>query len=374
MTEFLELPELRPRKVRNKLGFLLYSRESLYHLEPVLKLFDAADVDLVLYRPAACPDLEARVRQLPYHWCWAEELLEDLSGYRWLVSNYSYGYQELKLTLQDGRKGIYTGNLLRLLGVYNFRFLYGLGVDRWNRADWNQLYDAFLCLGPLQAQQLRSFRGAVLEMGYPRYDALFRESFDRPAQLKALGCDPARPVLVWLPTLRDYYGSLELFAEAVSALSRDYNLLLKPHPASWIWEQDSLSKLNDSGYTRILRESIDNLLLYRLADFVICDYGGTAFSALYTDCNLLLLDHPDYQPHAADDQDLWLRRFIVHLKLSEAEQLSAYLADRAYWSWQKQLRQKLRHKLFTPNYGHSAETAAWQLRMLMQTFKITESY
>lgn len=76
-----------------------------------------------------------------------------------------------------------------------------------------------------------------------------------------------------------------------------YNVIVKTHPLSASAEPDALKVLRQYPFTSVITHVYDNLTLFRCADFVVCDYGGTPFGALYLDKNLLLLN----VQNAADD-------------------------------------------------------------------------
>ncbi len=370
------LPELRPRQIRERLAFMIYGEDALFHYLPILRWLDPKQVDLVVYNRSQeiCLHLPTRLRKLPFNWCWGEELIQQLTGYRWLVSTHHYFSKQMPVTLPDGSSSVYWGALPRMLGHYNFRLMYGLGYDGWNFGEWNSIYDAFLCFGPHQRQQFQTkgFKGKAVEIGYPRYDAYFNQKFDPKPWQAYFGCDPNKQTLIWFTTTPEYFSTLAYYAEAVSALSKDYNVLVKPHPFSWEripLQQEFLAHLP---FTAVIREDINTLTLYQLADMVLSDYGGTSFSSLYTDKPLLLLDHPKYPGQANknledSDTDAWLRQYLRHISPEDIPSLTRIIADTAYWQSQKNTRSWLRDQLFTPNYGQSGQTAA---RLLSQPDKL----
>lgn len=361
--------DIRPRLIRDKIAFVLHSPELLHHFGPVLQHFSPAEVDLLIFaHDGDSRALEARLSELPFHQEHVGQLLPGLTGYRVLVSNHVHSLWRGNLPGPDGAIPA-EGYLLRALGQYNVRYMYGLGSDSWNLADWNQVYDAFLCQGPVQAARLQHFRGHTYQIGYPRYDRFFSEPFDRAAWLAHFHCDPDKPVLVWLSTQQIFSGALHCHAEGISRLSRDYNVLVKPHPFSWQSEPDYVAVLRQYPYTAVIAEDLDNLILYQLADLVLADYGGTVFSALYTDCRLILLDLPGYPGRASDDpltsdSEAWVRRFLVHLLPEDNHRIPALLADEALWREQALTRAWLRQQLFSHTNGGAAPAAARLLRQM----------
>lgn len=364
-----ELIDVRPQQLRPKIGFLVHTPDLFHHFGPVINLLNPDEAEIILHTRSSHPELEAAAAQWPHACYHLGELITEGIGYQLLVSNHLHGLADVEMDLAGADRKQGKGYLIRMLGEKNVRFMYGFGADSWNLDAWNSLYDAFLCHGPLQVKQLAPFAGRKLQMGYPRYDRFFYEPFERQHWLEYFGCNPDKPVLVWLSTLQSYHGVLDLYARELSQLSQDYNLIVKPHPMSWDNETDYVSELEGLPFQAVVREALDNLILFQLADWVLCDYGGTAFSALYTDCPLILLDHPDYQGQAGEDPlssdtDQWLRRYIIHLGPGQAAQIPELLASRRLWQAQKPVRAWLRQQLFSTNYGYSAQTAAQLLKML----------
>ncbi|HEY9843861.1 MAG: CDP-glycerol glycerophosphotransferase family protein [Candidatus Sericytochromatia bacterium] len=354
----------RPERLIPRCGFLVHNAELLFHFLPVMEQLGPELVELVLISvdPEEERVLTQAVAHLPFPCRDARELLLGGWGYRWLVSNHSHGAYHV------AGKSFY---LIRSLGQTNIRLLYDLGADGWNYAPLNRLFDFFLCFGPWHVARLQAFEGIKLQMGCPRFDRFFTEPCARDVQLKTFGCDPAKPVVVWFSTLRSYHGVLDRFAPAVSRLLPDYNVIVKPHPFSWQVEPDFVKALDGLRFSTVLAAPCDNVILFQLADFVISDYGSLPFDALYTDRNLLLLDHPDYPGRDSDDQlicdtEQWLRRYIPHLACSEADQLPRYLANESIWQEQARRRAWLRPGFFAPYYGFASRMAAHLLRQIME--------
>lgn len=369
-----DLQELRPLEIREKIAFLIYDREVLFQIEPVLQLLGPEQVDLIVYSVLDQARIEARVAELPFAWYEGRDLVRSRIGYRLLVSSHAGGLEDVQITFQSGRQLAYQGFPLRMLGVFNIRFMYCLGADYWNYRNWNHLYDAFFCYGPHHVQRLAAFPGLKFQMGYPRYDSYFTQPLSSAAKARWLAhfnCDPTKPVLLWFLPLLNYYPGLETFSAILGRLRQHYNLIVKPHPNGNASEQAFIAGIDKSPFTAWISESIDNVILYQLADFVISEYGGTLYGALYTDRNLLLFDHPEYGGIAsedllASDTDQWMRRHIVHLPPDQAEQLPALLQDSDLWQEQQAVRAWLRELFFAPTYGYSAQVATKLLRQLLQ--------
>lgn len=356
--------DLRPRKIIPRMGFIIQDPVVLHHYEAILDRLDKDELELILHQPQRHPELASWAAKFPFRVRNSSELLTLRQGYQTLVSNHYIGL--LSPIPYAGYAPRASASLIRLLGQTNIRFMYGLGAERWNLAEWNGYYDHFLCQGPLQAQDLAIFKGKTWQMGYPRYDRLLTEPIDRLEWLKKLGCIPDRPVLLYLPTLKAYGGTLRIYADFFASLSPQIQVIVKPHPLAWQEESEDLEALSSLPFTALIRENIDNLALLQIADFVACDYGGSAFSALYTDKNIILLDRPGYFEQQGKSEAL-LRQTISTLTPQNIQSLPTLLKNQHHWQTQSDQRSILRTAFFAPYQGHATERAVKILRKIFQS-------
>lgn len=336
-----------------KLAFFVHTAEMYNHYRSVWHLLGPDGFDVVLHgTDSEIAESRALIGEMGYTCHNSGVVLRSGHHYDIVVSNHSmfdHGSQPL----------------IHALGRRQVRFMYALGKARHNFSSWNQHYDLILCFGPWQAERMAECCSAVtFQMGYPRYDDYFRQPERQHFCPPTLGLDPDKKTVLWLPTWLEL-SSLPLFADAMSALCAQYNVIVKTHPLSTSTEPDALQVLQQYPFTAVITHVYDNLTLFRCADFVVCDYGGTPFGALYLDKNLLLLNVPDAAGNALtgeESPDIELRQDIVHLDASARWQLSELLQDDALWARQEQVRRQLRHRYFTPSYGFSAELAVLALQ------------
>jgi len=275
------------------------------------------------------------------------DVLASRDRYRFLVSHHPFMSGELASISE--------------LGERHIRFMYGLGKAGWNFNPWNRLYEAILCFGPHQKEALAAVTDSLLiEMGYPRFDRFFHGDFQREPLLQAYGCDPSRRTLVWLPTWSDL-ASIARYQDVMSSLTGSFNIVVKLHPFMRHKSPQEVEELRRRRFTAIIDEPIDNVALYVLADWIVADYGGPMFGALYTDRRLLLLDLPDVGSHellGENSPDLMLRKVVPSLAEPDPARLMALLLDEALWQRQRDVAAALRKELFAPYYGCSAKVAA----------------
>lgn len=337
----------------DRIGFLIHHQEMFHHYANVWRHMPAGSVEVLV--AAQQPTFDKIVSacahyQLP--WRDAEQMVRDKQRLTTVVSSFP-------CLMVDG---VYVSpECNKELARFSVRFMYGNGKAGWNFREWNNIYDSILCFGPYQAKGL-AFCDTTLkvQMGYPRFDRFFNEPIDRAEKLLELGLDPNRKTVVWLPTWSTL-SSIEAFAEGIALLQQDHNVIVKPHPLTLITEPERMQKLEP--FSCVIRESIDNVQLFQLADLLLCDYGGSAFGAIYTDCNVVLLDLPnaDADPMIGlDSSDIELRKHIAHVTADEADGLGSFLTEHAasYWAEQPKVRAKLREEHFAPYYGYASHVAA----------------
>ncbi len=336
--------------VRDKIAFILHSDELFHHYRNVWDFLGKGTFDIILNGSLedrnVCAD-KASIYDIDcYH---LEDLLRNKIKYQTVVSNHSM-YRT------------YSGSsLIKALGNRQIRFMYALGKYKHNFSSWNQDYDLALCFGPWQADKLASMYDlATFQMGYPRYD----DYFNKPELIgycpPELNLDPNKKTILWLPTWLEL-SSVPAFVDSMSALTDEYNIIVKLHPLSAAAEPEKLELLYGRNFTKVITEVYDNLVLFRCADFVFCDYGGTAFGALYLDKPLALLNIDDAEKDSLvgeESPELLLRKDIVNYQPDEGENIRNDLKNTVLWAEQVKVRSLLRKKYFNSSYGFSAQLAA----------------
>ena len=336
-------------RLREQLGFVVHAAEMFNHYGPVWKLMPSDSFEIVV---AASGEERVRIHQMAmmsgYTSVDAVQLIKERERYHHLVSNHSLASVDGVFVMQS-------------LGERNIRFMYALGKARHNFAEWNKLYDMIMCFGPYQVENLDFCESSIkAQMGYPRYDDYFNKEENKEEIAARYDCDPNLPTIVWLPTWVDLC-SLDLYSKDLAALSSAYNVIVKPHPLSIHTEQARIERLRGLPFTRVITEHVDNLELFRIADYVACDYGGTAFGALYLDKNILLLNVPGAENDVLtgkESADITLRETLFSIDPSKASEIPELLADDVMWEQQKQVRRQLRGRYFAPYQGFSAIVAA----------------
>ncbi len=331
----------------NRIGFTIHTPELFNHYKNIFNILGKDQFAVVLYDQALSlvPLLDdLHISHISIHDVKLKEFV-----FKYLVSNH---------VIAQGDSGRW---IIQEIGLKNIRFMYALGKSRWNFSDWNCVYDLILCFGPYQVEKLSFCENTKkLEIGYPRYDEFFKGNIDKDFWLKKLNCDPAKKTIVWLPT-KGELSSVKTYCSVIAALKDEYNIVVKPHPLALTEDEHDIELLKGQNFNAVVDELIDNTYLFYMADFVFSDYGGTAFGALYTDRNLLLLNLPNPEEDAltgVDSADIILRQSMINVDPENATELNSILSDSKIWEDQKNTRKRLRDIYFASYYGISAMVTA----------------
>lgn len=180
------------------------------------------------------------------------------------------------------------------VGQKQIRYMYGADIsDGWSLQSWNEIYDVFLCHGVNDERELnKRFKGKTFVMGYPRYDRFFAEDIDLNPIRAEFAIDTSKKTVLWMPTLAGDYSSIPLFCEPLSKLGDKYNLVVRPHPFSFVQEKSYIQMLEILNFNIDRTAQRDMNELFGVADIVLVDNGGTPFSAIFLGKNLIFLDIP----------------------------------------------------------------------------------
>ena len=186
------------------------------------------------------------------------------------------------------------------LGFYNIKFMYGVDINLNDNNKYNHVFDEFFCHGPRDAKIIKKkFKGMIFEMGYPRYDNYFRDLDNKEKKNDLLikySCSKKKPTILWICTTSRFFSTIVTYEKYIEKLTDKYNVILRPHPM----EIDPKRKrFNQKVYDIVQSKKFlvnDNpsqnmTELYLISDFVLCDYGGSLFSALYCNKSILLMNH-----------------------------------------------------------------------------------
>ncbi|MBI4665274.1 MAG: CDP-glycerol glycerophosphotransferase family protein [Nitrospinae bacterium] len=341
----------------NRVAFAMHNTELINHYGPIMRKLAPAEYDIVYVaaNEAERREMESFAQGLGCNAVPAALALSEGRVYDAAVGVH-YGSAG---TAPDGAPALFR------LAVTQIRLMYSIGKDAWLFSDDNYHYNIILCFGPYHLNNLLPFTNAKkVSVGYPRFDNFFNNPPDRAAALKSMGLDPARETIVWLPT-HGALCSVREFAKAIGELSGEYNVAIKLHPLTAVSDPASIAALEEAGLNNYFSGSFDNSNLFSIADYVIADYGGSSFGAIYTGKNLVLLDvaaAAGNENITGESSSVELRRWFPHYGAGEADKIRTALQNKTLWSGQAKTSAALRDRFFAPHYGFSSDVAAMAIR------------
>jgi CDP-Glycerol:Poly(glycerophosphate) glycerophosphotransferase len=333
----------------------------------------------------------AQIRGLGYNYCYYDDILRRKAKFKCVVSNHkisgvskfrTVSRERFNLGLRNFCKRV-LNTFMQMLGApakyklsfvdwkqyaplqigdYQVRFMYGADIgDGWSLQDWNEIYDLFMCHGPNDAKQIGlKFDGETALMGYPRYDAYFNEELDTQTVREEFSLDPEKKTVLWMSTLGEGASSIPGFAKVIASLFNDYNVIARPHPMAFRKEPENIQLLRSLNYIIDDNATRDMNSLYKVVDWVLCDYGGSSFGAIYLDINLLLLDVPGSDSHFTiqNSSNLEIREYFPVVQSGDELAIKRLLGNENLWHAQAAVREKLCRKYFADLKGTSSRRAA----------------
>lgn len=385
-------------KIINKVAFLVHEPTMFAHYSKVWAEMERDNFIIVLLSVfesegvegnKSVSDFMGKINFLGYDYIHLSDLLRGKVRYKYVVSNHFISGKSIEpvglpyrlkslikqainmvrgfigLENRYAISGIPTSQYLPLqVGVKQVRFMYGADIgDGWSLQSWNDLYDLFLCHGPNDQTQLQKrFNGKTLVMGYPRYDDYFNQDLNISNEIEEFDLDPEKKTILWMSTLGNGASSIPDFAELIAELQQSYNVIARPHPIAFRQERENIELLKSMNFIIDDNAVRDMNKLYRLVDFVLCDFGGSAFGAIYLGKKLILLDVPVPTEGTCDwvigASNFDLRDSVPIIGVDDFQDINELLADDTLWEqWENKTR-ALSDKYFADYRGTSSRKAA----------------
>jgi hypothetical protein len=251
------------------------------------------------------------------------------------------------------------------IGIKQIRFMYGADIsDGYSLQKWNRMYDLFLCHGSNDKEQIQKrFNGKTIIIGYPRYDRYFLRELDVSNIIREFKVVQSKKTILWLPTFDAFLDntcSIPFFAKEIAKLKENFNIIVRPHPNSFHVEKDNIKLLEYLSFnidSNVMRDTSD---LFRISDVVLCDYGGSAFGALYLGKKLLFLEVP-VSANAAivkNSSNLEIMKHFPILKVEDIKYLENIINNERYWQECMNNAKNLSKKYFSDYRGSSSLKAA----------------
>jgi hypothetical protein len=200
-------------------------------------------------------------------------------------------------------------------------------------------------------------------MGYPRYDGYFSADLNVGDVIAEFGIDPAKSTILWMPTydtFNENVCSIPYFASEICQLKSQFNIIVRPHPLSFRLDREGIELLESLGFNIDSDPTRDMNKMFRVAETVLCDHGGSAFGALYLGKKLVFLKTPtvDTATVLKESSNLELMKYFPVLEIEQVETLGALLNDTDYWVSCLGYGRELSDKFFANYRGNSSRMAA----------------
>ena len=269
----------------------------------------------------------------------------------------------------NGNRFVSNISLNAWIGQIATRLVYSIGAEHYETSTGNNDFDQIFVNGPYSAELYARKTGKkVVQVGAYRLDGFFNNTWNRESLLRKFFCDPSKKVIAWLPSLGDTAFSLDFHVENIAKLVDSYNVILRPHPNTFHFNPKSIQNALHAGIINIDRDALGNLPLFALADYMLFDYGGSMFNAIYTGKKFLLLDCPDAQSDSLfagqKSPEFDVRGVLPGFNSSDC--LKTVLSSKSYWEFHSKVINKIKPKYYLPNSeGRSAKIVADRLRSLL---------
>jgi hypothetical protein len=188
-----------------------------------------------------------------------------------------------------------------------------------------------LAEGPYRMEKLAAHgldkKEIVRDVGLPKLDPLLSGAYDRDSIVEKHGLDPDKKIVLYAPTYKPT--SIFMVGEAVAALSKRYNVIVKLHPYSWTGKYaphsqhrlfERLAKTHPS-MVLVSKEDHDIMPYLWAADAMISEASSVIneFLALGR-CGIIVdlpddsLKHSDGEPLLEEKTTEWLKDSFVHVR------------------------------------------------------------
>jgi len=182
---------------------------------------------------------------------------------------------------------------------------YSMAKERHQYGPWRAMCDLTLVYGQYSHDRISPFSPCV-QVGNPRFDTWFSNP-DRQQRARD------KKTILYLPTWSQT-SSINDFNSAIKTLSNDYNVIIKMHHLTDIFETKNRQKLLNSNPKNTFGANDDLIDLMAEADLILSDYSGAIFDAINLGKPIVLL-----QPNSKslNDTDRFGKESIEYARRNE---------------------------------------------------------
>jgi len=370
-----------------KFAFLVHEPLMLVHYADLWKVMNPANFTIVLTedfssdtegnKKLGAPEFYNYVQSEGYETREITEIISCNIKFEYVVTNHVISIAKLRGLAKYFTRLRDRGLLLLGVKAYKYlpqqvgkkqiRYMYGADIKDGNSLEkWNKIYDVFLCHGVNDEREIKKrFKGKTYIMGYPRYDRFFSGEIDLSKIRREFGLSESKKTVLWMPTLGHEYSSIPLFAESLSTISNKYNIIVRPHPISFVQEKDFIALLEKYNFNidrNVLRDMNE---LFGIVDVVLADNGGSPFSAIFLGKNVIFLEVPEdlginsvATDHIVGSSVMELKNHLPVVNNQEILQLQSMLDSEEFYKENNVQIEALFKKYFDSPRGGGAKRVA----------------
>jgi hypothetical protein len=333
-----------PIHTTEKIAFVIVVDWALDHIEKITLNFKNNEYDLIYVNlgEAKCRDYAAKYNCNVFS---IQEVIKRKLCYRLAVTTHGGMGNDYDDKFNYGIELI-ASKILFIASLIDYDYCELLNMN---------LNNYIICANEYQKKQLEKIISGdkLFVLGLPRMkDCKHGKETAKEIVELAQGIDPNKKTLLWLPTHTKVSPVVD-FAPVISKLQNEINIIIKPHQFLYYEISDFDNFMRNIIPEIIIINDVDSVKLIPLADFVVCDYGGSVFYAIYADKNVILLNTPKpelltgvFAPNVPSNI---IRNRVVNFFPNEEEKFFAALKDDSVWEKQKEVRAQIRAEFFTEN-------------------------
>lgn len=211
----------------------------------------------------------------------------------------------------------------RLVGNYNVLYPRGLDLPaEFPTRGTRNRFDFIFTVGGYDSDLVkRNSDFKFMKIGYPRYDGKNLKNLKNKSNHCDFNLDINKKTILWMPSrldwLNDSDANVKIWINQIQSLSLKFNIILRPHPHRFRNNPEFYNGINKSKITLDSDASRELFRLYSSADIVICDYGGSIFSALYCNKTVILLNIPHFPASLKSNSDFYARDILPNFNTKE---------------------------------------------------------
>lgn len=290
---------------------------------------------------------------------------------KWLNNAFKFaGIQRRYRQVKDYRSPV------NIYGQTKVRFMYGPDISPgWSLGAWNKMFDFFMCHGRHDANEVaQRFRGQPVEMGYPRYGLKQPNHLELDELRQEFGLNREKKTILYMPSFGfgapNSADSLTFFSEIekILGLTRNFNVILRPHPFSLKTLSTQIGALAKVGVKVDTLADRDIAHLVWCCDFFVGDIGESPFSALYFRKRTILLYEKGIEKSKflRNSSNLLLNEIYPVLRRGAPTHIIEDVFKEDFWSSDRAAAaERLRARFFTDHEGDDETFAANFLATLL---------